>query len=198
MSDDASLQTFDVSVADHGTVLTPSEAADRLGIKPAMLRRHAKAYEDIFDRLPRNERGARQYPIQVVQRLQHASELYRTGGADSVAAALEILKRPPAGASESLAPSPTTGSSEDLLRRLLTEVQAQRELLLQASPALPGDRSGGESGSTLEAEVIRLQAEVLDLERRNRALIAAVERLEAELEDARSATAGWLGRFLGR
>lgn len=166
--------------ARHGPVLTPSEAADRLGVGSAMLRRHAASYEAVFGPLPRDQRGARQYPITAVQRLQHAAELYRTNDAPSVADALTALRD---GTTQDraedqdadLAPVPT-GDRDRTLALLLTEVQAAqgaRDRLadqLQRVLAILGG-SDDEAVTGLQRRVIELQDEVRDLERRNRALL---------------------------
>lgn len=148
----------------HSAVLTPSDAADRLGIKPAMLRRHAASYEATFGVLPRDGRGARQYPIEAIRRLQHASDLYRSGVVSSVADGLDVVRDPAVIKTTEIE---VPGSTIDqLVRQLLTEVQTL---------------NAGESAPALRERVIELQGQVIDLERRNRALIGEIQRLQEDL-----------------
>lgn len=208
MSDDPNVQP----VQAHGTILPPGEAADRLGIGAAMLRRHVAAYEKAFAPLPRDERGARQYPIEVVQRLQHASDLYRSGTASSVADALDLMKRPGPIPTSDLAPSGSTG--DRLVRQVLTEVQAMNadrqrldqrlDAVLAVVQAGNTDRerldalldglTGREDVTALQQRVIDLQDEVRDLQRRNQAL---VEELRRRGEPTGDAPSSWWSRLTG-
>lgn len=178
-----------------GTVLTPTEAADRLGIGAAMLRRHAATYEAAFGPLPRDQRGARAYPITAVQRLQHATEAYRAGAAPSVADALDELRH---GRTPSEPPALPEGQDRTLAL-LLTEVQAaqaSRDRLTEHVATLTGllQGDGSDTVATLQARVIALQDEVRDLERRNAALLTALrDRDQADTEPERP----WWTRILG-
>jgi len=69
--------------------LTPQQAAEYLGIKPAMLRRHAKTYERVTgEYLGTGARGARRFPREVLESLNAAMTAYRLGHAESVEEAL--------------------------------------------------------------------------------------------------------------
>ncbi|AEB11628.1 MerR family transcriptional regulator [Marinithermus hydrothermalis] len=71
--------------------LSPAQAAERLGISAAQLRKYAPIYEERFGTLPRDARGRRVYPQEAVARLEAARALIREGKAESIRAALEQL-----------------------------------------------------------------------------------------------------------
>jgi transposase-like protein len=73
------------------TVLTPSQAADELGIKSSTLRKYALAYEKTFGPLPRGAQHNRLYPAMVLQRLSAARTLIEERRAANLEVALQSL-----------------------------------------------------------------------------------------------------------
>lgn len=72
-------------------VCPPSEAARRLGVAPATLRRYAGLYERVFGRLEPGEHG-RLYPEEVLERLSAAKVMQEQGRAVSLEQALLMLR----------------------------------------------------------------------------------------------------------
>jgi len=160
--------------------LTPSEAADQLGIKGAMLRRYASAYETVFGPLPRDERGTRVFTLEVMQRLKQVKGLYHQKAVGSIFEGMDRLKNPePAQQSADAVSVPAAQGIEATLELILHEIKAH-----------------GFRDVDLRDELIEAQRKILELERRNRALVNAIEALKAEAE--RSASRTLLQRVLNR
>jgi len=76
-------------MSNQPDIFTPQQAADYLGIKPAMLRRHAKTYERATgEYLGTGPRGARRFSREVLDNMHAAMQAYRSGAAQSVEEAL--------------------------------------------------------------------------------------------------------------
>jgi len=76
-------------MSNQPDIFTPQQAADYLGIKPAMLRRHAKTYERATgEYLGTGPRGARRFSREVLDKMHAAMQAYRSGAAESVEEAL--------------------------------------------------------------------------------------------------------------
>lgn len=100
--------------------LTPSEAAKRVGIKGAMLRRYASTYEDVFEPLPRDERGSRRFSVDVVQRFLTVRDLLRSNAVTSTREGFEQLRD---GTPDASIAVPLSAQGE-MLQRLSEEVGA--------------------------------------------------------------------------
>lgn len=153
-------------------VLSPSEAADRLGIRAAMLRRYAVAYEKTFGPLPRDERGSRRYPVEAISRFVMVRDLYRTSVVSSILEGFEHLSKPESERSEDaldLSISPTE-HTEQLMKRVLIEVEASSQ---------------------------KLNTHLVDLERETRTLREQVEQLRRDLDEANTKR-GFFARLFRR
>jgi hypothetical protein len=137
--------------------LTPAEVMGQLGLQERRLRRFAVAYEAVFDPLPRDKRGHREFTPEAVER---------------IAAALPVLvERPALG-------------MEDVLRRLTGETTLTPAAAPAPTPA-PAALSPEllELLSDLRADVVALRREVADLRRELAARDAAVAPASVEAQD---------------
>ncbi|MCD0170910.1 hypothetical protein [Deinococcus sp. 23YEL01] len=140
--------------------LTPAEVMAHLGLQERRLRRFAVAYESVFDPLPRDKRGHREFTPEAVER---------------IAAALPVLiERPALG-------------MEDVLRRqagLTTSTPAAAPALAPAAPAL----ELLELLTGLRADVAALRLEVAalrgELAARDVAVVPAAVEAQDEPQDA--------------
>ena len=73
------------------SLASPQAVSLRLKVTDSTLRRYARDYEQVFDDLPRDERGGRLYPDEAVDRLERAQELTRSGQVSGMRAAFEVL-----------------------------------------------------------------------------------------------------------
>jgi DNA-binding transcriptional MerR regulator len=73
------------------TVLTPSQAAEQLGVKAVTLRRYALAYERVFGPLSCDQQDNRLYDAEALERLLAARALVDERRAPSLEAALQSL-----------------------------------------------------------------------------------------------------------
>jgi DNA-binding transcriptional MerR regulator len=73
------------------TVLTPSQAAEQLGVKAVTLRRYALAYERVFGPLERDPQDNRLYDAEALERLLAARALVDERRAPSLEVALQSL-----------------------------------------------------------------------------------------------------------
>ena len=123
--------------------------AQRLGLSGSMMRRHVATYEEVFGALPRDERNGRYYDEETAERLEAALDASRTGKALSVKAALLALRE---GVQlESVTP-PERGATLEAIVAALGELSERLEVI---------------EGFLSERD---------DLERRNRHLLAELER----------------------
>lgn len=150
-------------------VLSPAEAADRLGIRAAMLRRYAASYEKTFGPLPRDERGSRRYPVEAISRFVMVRDLYRTSVVSSILEGFEHLKKPEIERTAGTVDLPVT-STEQLVKRVLTEIEASSQ---------------------------KQHALLVDLERETRILREQVEQLRSDLDEANEKR-GFFARLFGR
>lgn len=94
---------------DEPTVLTPKQATERLGVSDATLRRYARTYERVFDKVEPGEHG-RLYPAQVLERLSSAKAMQERGQAVSLEQALLMLRE----GVEAPTPAPIEAEALDL------------------------------------------------------------------------------------
>jgi len=155
--------------AGNAPTLSPRDAAERLGVKSAMLRRYASAYEQVFGSLPRDDRGARRFPIEVVQRFLTVRDLLRSNTVPSAREGFEYLRD---------APKDATGSTLDV--PLSEQGQVIQRLL-----------------DSLEASTAKQTQFLAQLEDETHRLRKQVEHLTNEIEEARSKRGFW-ARLFGR
>ncbi len=80
-------------MADAEVVLSPGEAARRLGVSPSGLRRLAGAYGEIYGDLPKDSSGtSRVWSVEAVRRLEAARALLSAGQARSIKDALRAVE----------------------------------------------------------------------------------------------------------
>ena len=70
----------------------PAMVANTLGISTVMLRRYARAYEEVYGKLPRDRRDGRLYTKENVERLRTARALVLRKRAPSMESALRHLR----------------------------------------------------------------------------------------------------------
>jgi DNA-binding transcriptional MerR regulator len=73
------------------TFYTPAEVAQILGVSAPSVRRMALVYEEMFQPLPRDDRGHRHWPQEALRRTQAAHQALGTGRVVSLAAALKLI-----------------------------------------------------------------------------------------------------------
>jgi hypothetical protein len=128
-------------MADAEVVLSPGEAARRLGVSPSGLRRLAGAYGEVYGDLPKDSSGtSRIWPQEAVGRLEAARALMAAGQARSIRDALLAVE---GGA----APRVEVAVQDGRIAEALGVVAARLEAVL-------------DSNRRLEAEVAELRAEV--------------------------------------
>jgi DNA-binding transcriptional MerR regulator len=101
-----------------------SEAAKLLGLKPAMLRRHAQTYEAVFGGIESDSLG-RKFDKEFIDRLQAALEAYHSGVAVSVQSALEAIR-------DGVAPEVSLKPSQDEMFLKVLELLAQQNETITA------------------------------------------------------------------
>lgn len=170
------------------TPLVPKDAAVALGVKPAMLRRYAAAFEQVHGPLPRDERGARVYPRDVIDRLQAVRAYVQSNESTSIADALRDapMSSHPESSTHDIDVHADDVDVRALLQRLLLLIESGTYRQESASPAIPAN-----------VNVVELQQTVIDLERRNRALVNEIESLRAERDTKAKPLTLWQ-RIFGR
>lgn len=129
-------------------VLTPRQAAERLGVRLPTLRKHAATWEALTgEPLPRGEHLERLWPEPVVELLGEALGRVHRQEAASVAEALGALYRPDMPLP---APLPETGEA---LRALIRE--EVRFVVREEVGAALGSRPGREPLTVVGAEALR-------------------------------------------
>jgi len=140
--------------------LRTSDVAKMLGLKSAMLRRHAQSYENVFGDLKTDNNG-RRYDQEFIERLQTALNAYHDGSAPSVQDALEAIRD---NSALIFKPEPT---KEDIILELLKRqnetIQALEEKLSAFGRQLQQDN--GSRVKELEDTVSSLK---LELERKSK------------------------------
>jgi len=127
---------------------TPSEAAERLGIKGAMLRRYASAYEETFGRLPRDERDARMFSVDVVQRFLTVRDLLRQKDVPSLREGFQRLR---------------DGETGESLPVALSDQEMRMQLVLTQIEGFSGTLT--QHLASLEQETQQLREQVEELRR---------------------------------
>lgn len=131
-------------MADTEMVMSPGEAARRLGVSPSGLRRLAGAYGAVYGDLPKDSSNtARVWPQEAVTRLERARALLAAGQARSIKDALLAVE---AGAAPPVEAAVALGQEGRMIEAL--GVVAARLEALQAS------------NQRLEVEVGELRAEL--------------------------------------
>lgn len=131
-------------------VLSPGEAARRLGVSPSGLRRLAGAYAEVHGELPKDSSGtSRLWSAAAVERLERARALLAAGQARSIRDALVAVEH-------GAAPRVEIAAQEGHVAAALGMVAAQLEALQ-------------DSNRRLEAEVRALRSEVATLKALERA-----------------------------
>ncbi len=138
--------------AEAEVVLSPGEAARRLGVSPSGLRRLAAVYAGVHGPLPKDSAGtSRIWPQEAVGRLERARALMAAGQARSIRDGLLAVGRGAVATSEAALSLGRDGRTVEALgvvsaqmeavlegnRRLEAEVRALREEV-EASRRLPG------------------------------------------------------------
>lgn len=148
-------------MADAEMVLTPREAARRLGVSPSGLRRLAVVYGEVYGDLEKDAGGtSRVWPHEAVMRLERARALLATGQARSIKDALHAVET---GAAPRVEVAVADGRVAEALGVVATRLEA----------VLEGNRR-------LEAEVAALRKEVAEL--RSLPPGATPERIDRALE----------------
>jgi hypothetical protein len=115
-------------VEERGNVALqrPGMVANALGISTAMLRRYARAYEEVYGKLPRDQRDGRLYTKENVERLRTARALVLRKRAPSIESALRHLSE---GSKGQIAPSPPLTDRADPYALLVEELGWLREVV---------------------------------------------------------------------
>lgn len=130
-------------VDENEVILSPREAARRLGVSPSGLRRLAGVYGELYGDLPKDASGtSRLWPQEAVARLEQARALLSGGQARSIRDALMAVE---GGA----APRSEISVNDSRVAEALGVVAAQLQAVL-------------DSNERLEAEVRQLRAIVDD------------------------------------
>ena len=103
--------------------LTPAQIAAELKVSTATVRRMAAAYETVFESLPKDGRGHREWPVEALRRVQVAHQALSTGRVGSMEAALQLVRD-----GAELPQRVTLPVEVDALAELLAEVRAMRAL----------------------------------------------------------------------
>ena len=151
-------------MADAEVVLSPGEAARRLGVSPSGLRRLAGAYGEVYGDLPKDASGtSRVWSVEAVRRLEGARALLAAGQARSIRDALRAVE---GGA----APPVEVMAHDGRVEAALGVVAARLKAVL-------------DSNQRLEAEVDALRSEVAGLKALpSSELSAAVEERQGVAE----------------
>jgi DNA-binding transcriptional MerR regulator len=104
----------------------PAMVANTLGISTAMLRRYARAYEEVYGNLPRDRREGRLYTKKDVERLRTARALVLRKRAPSLESALRNLSE---GSKGQVAPSAPLMDGPDPYALLVEELRWLREVV---------------------------------------------------------------------
>jgi DNA-binding transcriptional MerR regulator len=104
----------------------PAMVANTLGISTAMLRRYARAYEEVYGKLPRDRRDGRLYTKENVERLRTARALVLRKRAPSIESALRHLSE---GGKGRVAPSRPLTDSSASYALLVEELRWLREVV---------------------------------------------------------------------
>jgi DNA-binding transcriptional MerR regulator len=104
----------------------PAMVANTLGISTAMLRRYARAYEEVYGNLPRDRREGRLYTKKDVERLRTARAFVLRKRAPSLESALRNLSE---GSKGQVAPSATLMDGSDPYALLVEELRWLREVV---------------------------------------------------------------------
>lgn len=94
---------------ERAALQRPTMVATTLGISTAMLRRYARAYEEVYGKLPRDRREGRLYTKENVERLKNARALVLQKRAPSMEVALRHLSE--GGKGQVVSPPPLADSS---------------------------------------------------------------------------------------
>lgn len=137
-------------------VLSPREAALRLGVSPSGLRRLAVVYAQVYEELPKDPSGtSRIWPQEAVGRLERARALMAAGQARSVADGLRAVEGGAVASPEAALALGREGRTVEALgvvsaqleavlegnRRLEAEVRALREEVEASKRLLPANAS---------------------------------------------------------
>ena len=159
---------------NNSLVFPPAEAMKQLDVADSTLRNYAKAYEGVFEPLPRGPRNERLWSAQALERLSAAKSLMDEGVAASVEAALRLQAGGDISTEEVLTRAASPSFEAAVVARLESLTEEMRALR----------RENGEFREGLKAlEAPKEQADELeDLRRRNRYLNEELERLKGEAE----------------
>lgn len=118
--------------------LTPADVMARLGLQERRLRRFAAAYEAVFDPLPRDKRGHREFTLEAVERIAAALPVL----IERPALGMEDVLRRQAGLTTSTpaaAPAPAPAAPAPELLKLLSDLRADVAALRLEVAALRGE-----------------------------------------------------------
>jgi DNA-binding transcriptional MerR regulator len=114
-----------VEERDNAALQRPTMVANTLGISTVMLRRYARAYEEVYGKLPRDRRNGRLYTKENVQRLRTARALVLRKRAPSMETALRHLSE---GSIGQVASSSPLADGSDPYALLVEELRWLREV----------------------------------------------------------------------
>ena len=187
---------------DH-VLYAPAEAERQLGVKGSTLRNYAKAYEQVFEPLPRGGRGERLWSVEALERLSAARTLHQDGKAVSLELALELIARGDAEVSTVLtrANEPTFEeaviSRLEALTRAVEALQGENIQLREQLKALtsgPTEPDGDEEvRQELQIHLDEERKRTWELQHRVEYLQALLAKHDAEAEPKRP----WWRRLLG-
>ncbi len=168
-------------VNEAEVVLSPGEAARRLGVSPSGLRRLAGVYATVFGELPKDSAGtSRIWPQEAVGRLERARALMAAGQARSVKDGLLAVEGGAVATSEAV----LSLGQDGRLVEALGVVSAQLEAVV-------------ESNRRLAREVEALRSEVGELRQLPPSSTGPRDE-PAAVEGPFVRAARWLERLLGR
>lgn len=136
---------------DPEVILTPGDAAKKLGVSPSGLRRLAVIYGEVFGELPKDPQGtSRIWPGRAVARLEAARALLASGQARTIKDALQVAE---SGAAPPVVVAPADARTAEALQLLAAEVRALRDELRELreegqrkADQLPKDTGAAASG----------------------------------------------------
>lgn len=161
---------------DAEVVLSPGEAARRLGVSPSGLRRLAVVYGEVYGDLQKDSSGtSRLWPQEAVMRLEAARALLSAGQARSIRDALIAVE-------SGAAPRVEVAVQDGRVAEALGMVAARLEAVL-------------DSNRRLEAEVTELRREVAEVKALPSTAEAPAEG-GAEADGLLVRTARWLEQLL--
>ncbi len=151
-------------MTDAEVVLSPGEAARRLGVSPSGLRRLAVAYGEVHGELPKDSSGtSRVWSVEAVVRLQAARALLAAGQARSIKDALRAVEGGAAPPVEMMAHDGRVEAALGVVAARLEALQASNERLevevgelrseLAAARALPPGVNPDRIDRALEVEM---------------------------------------------